>query len=257
MSDIIHFENQDGEKLAGTLEMPEKPTNRAVVMGHCFTCSRHIRLLIDLSQDLARAGYMALRFDFSGNGQSEGDFARTSYSKHIGEMKQAVTMMGRKGAEWIGLAGHSMGAAVSLLTAVEMEEVKAVCTIGGRYSQLDPLHLFSEIQKRELKETGKVSFSSRGQPLELNQTFFQDAVRHDLSQAVESLNKPLLIVHGDRDDIIEVEAAYQGRDLKPSGIDLVIIEGADHMFMEKDHRRLVSDRVVDWFNRQNHGPRPI
>ena len=253
MNDIIHFENDDGEKLAATLQMPEKNSGRAVVMGHCFTCSRHIRLLIDLSRDLARAGFMTLRFDFSGNGQSEGDFAQTSYSKHIGEMKKAVSLVREKGAEWIGLAGHSMGSAVSLLTGADVDDVRAVCTIGGRYSQLNPLHLFTEIQKRELKETGKVSFTSRGKPLELNQTFFQDAVQHDLAKAVQSLNKPLLIIHGDQDDIIPVEAAYQGRDLNPAGVELVIIEGADHMFLSEDHRRRVSDRAVAWFTRLANG----
>ena len=98
MEQPVQFNNHRGESLSGTLHVPAMPPDRGVVIGHCFTCSRHTRILQQIAQDLARAGFMAMRFDFSGNGQSEGVFAETSYSKHISEMKTAAAFLMEKGA---------------------------------------------------------------------------------------------------------------------------------------------------------------
>ena len=138
MEQSVFFDNHEGEKLAGTLHLPDKPSVQGLVFGHCFTCSRHTRILIRICQELAKAGCMALRFDFSGNGQSEGIFTETTYSKHIGEMKTAVSFLREKGVSQIGLAGHSVGAAIAVLTAAETDGIRAVCGMAGHLTGLAP-----------------------------------------------------------------------------------------------------------------------
>ena len=110
MESAVFFYNGTGKKIVGTIHMPEKTPECGVVLGHCFTCSRHTSILRDISRALVMKNIAALRFDFSGNGQSEGDFSNTTYTRHIAEMKQAVDFLGKQGISRFGLAGHSMGA---------------------------------------------------------------------------------------------------------------------------------------------------
>lgn len=247
MEKQVHFNNHLGEKLTGTLHQPEMPSCRGVIIGHCFTCSRHTRVLQQMGRDLAAARFSVLRFDFSGNGQSEGAFIDSSYSKHIAEMKTATSFLSDNGARWIGLAGHSMGANIALLAAARLESVQAVCILAARVSGMKAIHFLSGQQQAELKQAGRVSFTSRGRSLELSKNFFADADAYDMFKAIGSFKKPLLVIHGDRDDIVPVDEALQAHKRNPAAITLEIIPGADHMFSREDHRRQVSGLVADWF----------
>lgn len=249
MEQIIHFKNELGEKLTGTLHMPVKPGGQAMIFGHCFTCTRHTGILRHLCIALAEQGFMALRFDFSGNGQSEGSFAESTYSKQISEMQTAITLLSEKGADWIGLAGHSLGAAIALLTSARQPEVQAVCTLAGRLSGLNAMHFLSQAQRRELNNTGRIIFGSRGRELQLSKDFFADAEKYSLPNVVASLKIPLLIVHGENDDIVPVDEAYRAQTLNPANIKLAVIPQADHMFSRPEHQQQISELVVNWFKR--------
>ena len=253
MEQPIHFHNHQEEKLAGTLHLPDESNGGGVVFGHCFTCSRHTRIIRHICSDLAAAGFIALRFDFSGNGQSEGDFEASTYSKQIAEIQKAVDVVADKGADWIGLAGHSMGAVIVILTAARMNRIKAVCALAGRLSGLNATHFFNRRQLKELQDTGRVSFSSRGRPLHLSTAFFADAERFNLPETIKTLQAPLMVVHGDHDEIVPVKDAHLARDLNPENTKLVIVPDADHMFSSQEHRLEISKSVVKWFEEQYHG----
>jgi len=248
MQKQVHFKNHLGEKLSGTLDQPEKPSGRCIIIGHCFTCSRHTRVLQQLGRDLAAARFTVLRFDFSGNGQSEGAFIDSSLSKHIEEMKTAVAFLSdNSGARWIGLAGHSLGGNIALLATARVKNVQAVCLLASRVSGMKPIHFLSRQQQAELAQRGRVAFTSRGRSLELSKDFFADADNYDMAKAIGSFKKPLLIIHGDRDEIIPVDEALQAHKRNPTTITLEVIAEADHMFSKEDHRRQVAATVVDWF----------
>ena len=253
MEQPIHYYNHQEEKLAGTLHLPEEPKGGGVVFGHCFTCSRQTRIIRHICSDLAAEGFIALRFDFSGNGQSEGDFAASTYSKQIAEIQVGVDILADKGADWIGLAGHSMGAVIAILSAARMNLVKAVCALAGRLSGLNATHFFSKRQLKELQDTGRVSFSSRGRPLQLSTAFFADTEQYNLTETLKSLQAPLMVVHGDHDEIVPVEDAYLAQELNPRNTKLAIIPDADHMFSNDEHRLKISKLVVKWFKEQHHG----
>ena len=251
----IEFANQCGEKLAATLHLPDGSPDRGVILGHCFTCSRHTSILRSICHALAASGFTVLRFDFSGNGQSEGEFTASNYSKQIAEMKTAAALLATYGVSWLGLAGHSMGAMVAILAAPESESIRAVCGLAARSTVIKEQDLLSAAQMRVLEKTGRVGFVSRGRSLELTREMFSDASRYDFEPAVRSLRQPFLLVHGDRDEIIPVEEAYRLQRYRPLGTKVVIIPGADHMFSGDEHRRMVTGVVVTWFKEQAMGRR--
>lgn len=248
MQQQIEFTNQFGEKLAGTFHLPSNESHCGIILGHCFTCSRHTSILRDISYGLVGEGFKVLRFDFSGNGQSEGSFSESLYSKQIAEIKTAASFMSAQGALWLGLAGHSMGAMVALLAAAEMDEARAICTLAAKASPLDTTHFLSDSQRQEVQNAGRLHFVSRGRNLELTEAFFADAEQYDLPSIMASLSQPLLVVHGDRDEIIPVENAYRLHRYKRVNAELAIIPGADHMFSQDEHSQEVAQKVAQWFN---------
>lgn len=253
METQVHFNNRYDEKLVGTIHLPDGPSDSGVVFGHCFTCSRHTTILRQLCTGLAGENFIALRFDFSGNGQSEGVFAESTYSKQVSEMQSAVDLIAEKGARWIGLGGHSMGAVIAVLAASRLPVARSVCALAGRLSGLNAANFLNPSQAKELQSTGRVSFSSRGRSLELSDVFFADAAQYDLPEAVSALKPPLIVVHGDQDEIIPVQEAYQAQRMNPDGTTLAVIPGADHMFSRAEHRDLAVRLAVDWFKAQRSG----
>jgi putative redox protein len=256
MEQAIQFVNPVGEGLAGTLHQPDSAPIGAVVAGHCFTCSRHTGVLRRISKDLCDAGFMVLRFDFSGNGQSQGEFQHSTWSKQVQEMEAAVAWMQNQGIGWIGLAGHSLGAAIALLTARRLPRVAAVCRVAGRVSTTRPMHFLTSNQQQHLAQSGQVAFTSRGRQLTLKREFFDDAERYDLVAATRALSIPLLVVHGDRDDIIPVSEAHLAKKANPEWVELSIVVGGDHMLSRPEDQQQVGRTVAAWFSRQAASPRP-
>jgi putative redox protein len=249
LQEQIQFTNHLGENLAGSFHVPSEDSSRGIVLGHCFTCSRHTRVLRGISSTLVDEGFKVLRFDFSGNGQSEGSFSESFYSKQITEMKAAVSFMSAQKIPWIGFVGHSMGGMVALLAAAEMANVRAVCTLAAKASALDTTRWFSQSQRQELERAGRLRFISRGRSLELTEDFFKDAAQYHLADIMASLRQPLLLVHGDQDEIISVQETHKLHQFKPMDTELAIIPGADHMFSQDEHRQQVAELVGQWFTR--------
>lgn len=249
MESQIEFENDQGERLVGSIHEPETSDDRGVILGHCFTCSRHTRILKGIAHQLAEVGISALRFDFSGNGASEGTFERSTYSRQISEIKTAARWLADRGISRLGLAGHSMGAAIAVLAGAEIDSVRAVCALAGRTSGLGAINFLTAAQKEELEGTGRVTFQSRGRSLALTDEFFSDAGRYDIEATIRDYPKPLMIVHGDADAVISVDEAHAAKRANPAGVELAVIAEADHMFSNEAHQDQVSERVVDWIQR--------
>ena len=250
MEQAIQFVNPVGETLAGTLHQSAKAPIGAVVAGHCFTCSRHTGVLRRISKDLCDAGFLVLRFDFSGNGQSQGLFEHSTWSKQVQEMEAAVAWVQNQGVSWIGLAGHSLGAAIALLAARRLPQAAAVCRVAGRVSTTRPVHFLTSDQQRHLVHDGQVAFTSRGRELTLKREFFDDAQGHDLTAATRALAIPMLVVHGDRDEIIPVSEAHLAKKANPEWVELSIVPGGDHMLSGPTDQQQVGRTVATWFSRQ-------
>jgi putative redox protein len=248
MQEKIEFANAYGEKLVGTLHRTANRAIGGIVFGHCFTCSRHTTVLRRVCTDLADAGFLALRFDFSGNGQSEGAFSASTYTRQSDEMHTAAKILEAQGVQWLGMGGHSMGAGVAFLAASRSENVRAVCCMAGRFSGTGATRFLSPGQRDELEMNGRVIFNSRGRKLEMTRDFFRDAGQYSFLKLLKECTTAILVVHGDKDDIVPVAEAHLAADTNPECVEKVIIKDADHMFSNAGHLQQLSQSVVAWFS---------
>ena len=249
----VSFTNHRNEKLSGTLHRPKSDDVKAngfgFVLGHCFTCSRHTRILIDLSNALTDLGFCVLRFDFSGNGQSEGRFEDSTYTKQIDEMIAAVDFMKQNEADHILIGVHALGGMVSMFTAAQQNNVAGVISLAVGASPLHPDRLLTDSQKEQLIGTGNVSFLSRGRKLALTRDFFDDAARYDVKEMINQIKCPVLIVLAANDtvtDSLPVKSVIKSAN---QNIDFFEVEGADHMFSSEPHRQIVIGHVIHWIGK--------
>ncbi|MFH2063683.1 MAG: alpha/beta fold hydrolase [Pseudomonadota bacterium] len=245
----IAFKNQYNETLSGTLHQPSSAGGLGFVLGHCFTCSRHTRILIDLGNMMAELGFSVLRFDFSGNGQSQGRFEESTYSKQVDEMGTAIDFLKENGADRILIGGHSMGGMVSLFTAARRTDIRGVIALAIGSEPLHPGRLLTDRQKSRLSDTGSTAFSSRGRDLVITRQFFDDAAGYDLREVLPSIRCPVLVVLAAADtvtDPLPVKALFKDTH---GHMDVLEVDEADHMFSTVESRQTVIDYSSQWIRK--------
>ena len=240
------FFESDGEKLAAIIDMPTKPNGNGVVLLHCFTCTKHHRIMRNLAKDLCDSGFCVLRFDFPGNGESEGKIEDSTYTKMIHSVSDAVSMLKSRGMEKIGLAGHSMGAMIALLAAKD-ERIDAVAFIAGSSKPGRVREVFPKEAVEKAEREGIAEAFVYGRTIKLKREFLIDLEKHSVEAAVKTLSKPILIVHGSKDETINVEHAKKLYSWANQPTKLEIIDGADHLFKDEKHLEKLKEAVAKWF----------
>jgi esterase/lipase len=247
MDHPLTFRNASGDALAGVLSEPEKPDGRAVVLLHCFTCTKHHRILRNLSRSLSGHGITVLRFDFSGNGESGGKLEESTYTKMIGDVGEAVSLLLDRGARKVGVGGHSMGAMISALSAHEDRRIAAVGFIAGSSQAARVREIFPAEVLEKVERDGASEAFVYGRNIILRKEFLLDVERYNIGHAVATLGRPLLVVHGTADETIPVYHARQVYAWASEPKRLELIRDADHMFRKDEHLRLMTDTVSSWF----------
>src|SRR5512143_2792447 len=239
MDSPISFTNSYGDRIAGILGEPDKPDGRGIVLLHCFTCTKHHRILRNLAQSLCEAGFTVVRFDFSGNGESSGKIEESDYTKMIGDVKGAVSLLRDKGIKKVGVAGHSMGAMLSALSAHEDKRIAAVGFIAGSSQAARVREIFPDDILEKAEREGKAEAFVYGRNLTLKREFLHDVEKYNIGHAIATLKRPLLVVHGTKDETIPVFHARQIYAWAAEPKRMELIEGADHMFRDEAHLRLL------------------
>ncbi|MBS3147694.1 alpha/beta fold hydrolase [Candidatus Woesearchaeota archaeon] len=223
----VTFKNNKGEKLAGILE---GSGSKGVILCHGFTGNKDEPLLKSLAKSLVQAGFLVLRFDFSGNGKSEGKFEESHHEKEFGDLLCAIAFLKEKGCDSIGLVGHSMGGEVALLAGREVK-------LSGMATLSTPVHLSAELLlKFAMDWAGK----------KLSDEFLEVVARTDLIKAVKNIKAPLLVIHGKNDTIVEVEEADElyGNANEPKK---KVIVDSNHNLL-KDRAKVIEE-VVLWMRK--------
>ncbi|MFN7990792.1 MAG: alpha/beta fold hydrolase [Candidatus Micrarchaeia archaeon] len=243
----IRFKNTAGEFIAGILSEPSRPNGKAIVLLHCFTCTKHHRIMRGISESLSGKGYSVLRFDFSGNGESEGRIEEATYTKMIGEVRSAVDLLGREGFKKVAVAGHSMGAMLSALSAHEDRRLKAVAFIAGSSQAARVREVFPKEALDRAESEGESEAFVYGRTIRLRKEFLLDVERYNIGHAVATLKRPMLIIHGAADEIIPPYHARQIYQWASEPKTLEMLDGVDHLFRKEEHLAMVKESVSGWF----------
>lgn len=245
----VTFKNKKGQALSGRLELPidQHPHNFAL-FAHCFTCNKNLSAVKNISRALTSAGFGVLRFDFTGLGESEGDFADTNFSGNVADLCAAGDYLKENHMAPSLLVGHSLGGAATIYAAAELESIRAVATIGAPSDPKHVQHLFkSGID--EIKETGKAVVSLSGRDFTIKKQFIEDLETKSLTGVAKNLRKAILIMHSPQDDTVGIRNAEEIYLAAKHPKSFVSLDGADHLLTNKKDSLYAGNVIAGWASR--------
>ncbi|MFI6541305.1 alpha/beta fold hydrolase [Nonomuraea sp. NPDC050547] len=244
----VLFPGSGGEPLAGRLELPAGPVVATALFAHCFTCGKDSVAASRISRGLAARGVAVLRFDFTGLGQSGGDFANTTFTSNVGDLVCAAGHLRETiGAPGI-LIGHSLGGAAVLAAAELIPEARAVVTIGAPAGTTHVEHLLGS-SRAEIEASGVAEVVLAGRPFRISKEFLSDIRRQDQHERIAGLRRALLVMHAPQDELVGVENARLIYDAARHPKSFVSLDGADHLLTDRRDAAYVADVLAAWAGR--------
>ncbi|MEM9680226.1 MAG: alpha/beta fold hydrolase, partial [Bacteroidota bacterium] len=245
----LKITNRKGLILNAYLELPanQKP-NYYAIFAHCFTCSSSLNAVKNVTRALTQDGFGVVRFDFTGLGRSEGEFADSHFSANVEDLIDVHNYMAEHYEAPGLLVGHSLGGAAVLVAASEIDTVKAVATIGAPATVSHVKHLFSH-HIEDMADKGDVKVDIGGRPFVINKEFVDHLDRTDLPAIVKSLRRPLLILHAPFDKIVGIENAQQLYLSAFHPKSFVTLDDADHLLTKDKDSNYAGSIIGTWVKR--------
>ncbi|HHG85217.1 MAG TPA: alpha/beta fold hydrolase, partial [Bacteroidetes bacterium] len=252
----LNFTNKSGEKLAARLELPvdQKPFTYAL-FAHCFTCNKNLTAIRNISRGLTLQGIGVLRFDFTGLGESEGDFADTNFSSNVQDLLTAAEFMAENYGPIEIMVGHSLGGAATLMAASQVSSAKAIATIGAPAEPEHVAHLFDE-KVEEIHSQGFATVSIGGRPFTVKEQFLTDLEETSLYDTIPLLKKALLVMHAPFDRVVGIQNAGKIYESAVHPKSFVSLDTADHMLMKKEDSLYAGEIIAAWVRRYIEFPAP-
>jgi uncharacterized OsmC-like protein/pimeloyl-ACP methyl ester carboxylesterase len=241
----FQFEGEGGHKLAAALDLPEQEPLAFALFAHCFTCGKDALSARRISTALAAKGIAVLRFDFTGLGASEGEFANATFSSNVADLVRAADHLRKTRKAPALLIGHSLGGAAILAAAKDISEAKAVVTIAAPSAPAHVTGLFKE-HLEDIRNVGEVEVSLAGRPFRIKREFLDDIAEHDLMAQIGKLRRALLVMHSPTDDIVGIDNATRIFMSARHPKSFVSLAGADHLLSDRHDTAYVADMVAAW-----------
>lgn len=255
------FKGHSGNTLAARFDKPDGSAKGYALFAHCFTCTKDILAARRIASNLSRLGIGVLRFDFTGLGSSEGEFANTSFVSNIDDLVAAAHYMESQGEAPTILIGHSLGGAAVLAAAARLANVKGVATIGAPADAEHVLHQFhADIEKIETE--GKAEVILAGRKFEIGKGFIDAARDTRLLDSVATLRADVLVMHSPVDNIVGIDNASRIFLAAKHPKSFVSLDKADHLLTAESDARYVGEIIAAWAGRflpldAPHGIEPI
>ncbi|RXG95631.1 bifunctional alpha/beta hydrolase/OsmC family protein [Bradyrhizobium zhanjiangense] len=244
----FQFTGEGGHQLSAALELPDGEPAAFALFAHCFTCGKDTLAAKRISVALAAKGIAVLRFDFTGLGSSEGDFANSTFSSNVTDLVRAADHLRATRKAPSVLIGHSLGGAAILAAAGQIPEAKAVATIAA---PSDPAHvtgLFKE-HINNIRAQGEVEVSLAGRPFRIRREFLDDIIEHELMKDVTDLHKALLVMHSPVDDTVGIDNATKIFVSAKHSKSFVSLDHADHLLTRPADALYAADVIAAWASR--------
>jgi putative redox protein len=244
----FQFTGSEGQQLAAALDLPEREPIAYALFAHCFTCGKDGLAARRIAAALSAKGVAVLRFDFTGLGSSEGDFANSTFSSNVVDLVLAAEHLRKARKSPAILIGHSLGGAAVLAAAARIPEARAVVTIAA---PSDPAHVTGLFAERieDIRRDGKAEVSLAGRPFRIRSEFLDDIAEHKLMADVAKLHKALLIMHAPTDDTVGIDNATRIFVAAKHPKSFVSLAGADHLLTQRSDSAYVADIIAAWVTR--------
>ena len=247
-SEKVSFENQEGVTLSGVLESPDGKARAWALFAHCFTCSKTSLAASRISRALAARGIGTLRFDFTGLGESEGDFSETGYSNNVEDLIAAAHWMASQGRPVDLLVGHSLGGAAVISAAARLPDVKAIATLGAPAEADHVIQNFVD-QIADIERSGEAEVAVAGRSFRFRKAFLDDVKQAKVLAAVSGLKRPLLIMHSPTDAVVGIDHASKLFVAAKHPKSFVSLDHADHLLTGARDAEYVADVILGWAGR--------
>jgi uncharacterized OsmC-like protein/fermentation-respiration switch protein FrsA (DUF1100 family) len=241
----FQFTGAEGQKLAAALDMPDGPVAAYALFAHCFTCGKDVLAAKRIATALSAKGIAVLRFDFTGLGSSEGDFANSTFSSNVADLVRAADHLRETWKAPAILIGHSLGGAAILAAAGRIPEAKAVVTIAAPSDPAHVTHLFRD-RIEDIRAQGKVEVQLAGRPFQIKREFLDDIAEHNLMAQVTALHKALLVMHSPTDDTVGIDNATKIFVAAKHPKSFVSLAGADHLLSQRRDSTYVAEIIAAW-----------
>ena len=241
------FENDQGERLVGLLETPEGESKAFALFAHCFTCSKDIAAASRITRALTRYGIATLRFDFTGLGNSDGDFANTNFSSNLEDLIAAAQFLYDEYDPPSLLIGHSLGGAAVLAAAHEIDSVKAVATIGAPASAKHVEHLFESA--RDEIESGAATVDLGGRNFTIKKQFLDDIDKYSSTDHIAKLDAALLVLHSPIDATVNIDEASRIYQAARHPKSFISLDRADHLLSRREDSEYAAGVIAAWAGR--------
>ncbi len=244
----VQFSNADGNVLAAALTLPDHPPRAYALFAHCFTCGKDSAAAARIARALAAHRIAVLRFDFTGLGGSQGDFANSNFSSNIQDLVAAADFLRHEHQAPALLIGHSLGGTAVLAAAADVEECRAVVTIGAPASPEHLQHLLAA-SRDDIETQGAATVTLAGRSFTLKRQFLEDLHAHALPERVSRLRRALLLFHAPLDEVVPVDEATRIFQAARHPKSFISLDGADHLLSKAADARYVAETISAWSRR--------
>jgi putative redox protein len=241
----VTFSGSEGQKLAARLDAPDEKPRAYALFAHCFTCGKDVFAAARIAQRLTEHRIAVLRFDFTGIGASEGEFANTNFSSNVEDLVAATAHLRRVYEAPTLMIGHSLGGAAVLAAAVEVPEAKAVVTIAA---PSDPAHVSGLFRDRvpDIEAQGEAEVLLAGRRFTIKRQFLVDAAEQNLASKIARLRRALLVMHSPRDTTVDIANATRIFTAAKHPKSFVSLEHADHLLSARADAVYAANLIAAW-----------
>ena len=252
----VSFPGAFGTTLAARLDAPAGAPLAYALFAHCFTCSKESKAAATISAALAERGIAVLRFDFTGLGGSEGDFANTNFSSNVDDLVAAADFLRREHRAPALLVGHSLGGTAVLAAAPRIPEALAVATLG---SPFDPEHVLGLLKDSvaKIESEGDATVDLAGRPFHIKRQFLDDIRGQKIGSAVAALGKALMVMHSPRDAIVDIDNASKIFLAARHPKSFVSLDPADHLLSRREDALYAGQLLAAWASRYVSAPETL
>ncbi|MCM5664173.1 bifunctional alpha/beta hydrolase/OsmC family protein [Galbibacter mesophilus] len=245
----LQISNRNGQQLATSIDFPnhQKPKQFAL-FAHCFTCTSQLTAVRNISRALNNKGIAVVRFDFTGLGKSEGDFANSHFEANVEDLIDVNEYITTHFKAPQLIIGHSLGGSAAIVAASKLDNIKGVVTIGSPADiQHTARHFAGQVEDLKVGEKAEVVIGGRS--FTISGEFVEGFKRHKLSETIKSLRKPILVMHAPFDEIVGINNAHDIYHSAMHPKSFISLDKADHLLTKKEDSMYAGEVISSWAGR--------